>query len=591
VTGRDVYLSGFAFTGFRSVYTEDMAMIGPLSKITLLAGRNNAGKSNILRFASRYLKNHKRSGTPDHLDIPQKDDGSSPPPFEFAIAIHEDSDRIQSLYELMEKSRHGFGKFLREAFNLPACRLTDDELIWIRMIMPTDGSPETIVSGKQCIQLAEEAQPGVLQELSTALTSTSGGSQGDDARRILQQTKIFESLPKIELIETIRQINNNPSESGSYNGTGLIAALQKLQNPTAANRRDREKFQAINRFVQTVFEDREARLEIPHNLETINISRLDSVLPLDNYGTGIHQVIILAAAATVLQNQLLCIEEPEANLHPILQRQLLHYLRENTNNQYLIATHSPQMLDYEKSAVFALVNGPSGTEIVAARTAAHVSNICVDLGYRPSDLLQTNAVIWVEGPSDRIYIRYFIDVISKRNLVEGVHYSIMFYGGRLLNSLTAEDAAYVDDFISLRNLNRFMAVVIDSDKTSEDAPLNSTKLRIVEELESAEEPGISWVTSGYTIENYVPDPLLRSVCREIYPNDDVVGSADSWSNPLRFPEKPDKKADKVRVARTVCSRWQENDWPSDLTDSVTTLVEMLNLANDAVQVKGIPLED
>lgn len=102
------------------------------------------------------------------------------------------------------------------------------------------------------------------------------------------------------------------------------------------------------------------------------------------------------------------------------------------------------------------------------------------LGYRASDLLQCNAVIWVEGPSDRIYLNHWIRAVAPE-LVEGVDYSIMFYGGRLLSHLSADDSE-VSDFISLRKLNRNVAVVIDSDRCSSRASINTTKQRVSAEL-------------------------------------------------------------------------------------------------------------
>ncbi len=51
------------------------------------------------------------------------------------------------------------------------------------------------------------------------------------------------------------------------------------------------------------------------------------------------------------------------------------------------------------------------------------------------------------------------------DLREGIHYSIMFYGGRLLNHLSADDPD-ITEFIKLRRLNRHLAVVMDSDKAS-----------------------------------------------------------------------------------------------------------------------------
>ncbi|SHU60945.1 Uncharacterised protein [Mycobacteroides abscessus subsp. bolletii] len=69
----------------------------------------------------------------------------------------------------------------------------------------------------------------------------------------------------------------------------------------------------------------------------------------------------------------------------------------------------------------------NGSTIQAAGKPNELSQVCVDLGYRPSDLLQANYVVWVEGPSDRTYIRRWLQ-IANPDLQEGIDYSIMFYG-------------------------------------------------------------------------------------------------------------------------------------------------------------------
>lgn len=49
-----MYVHGIALGGFRS-FGEQPQIIAPLEKVTLIAGQNNSGKSNILRFVHSYL--------------------------------------------------------------------------------------------------------------------------------------------------------------------------------------------------------------------------------------------------------------------------------------------------------------------------------------------------------------------------------------------------------------------------------------------------------------------------------------------------------------------------------------------------------
>jgi putative ATP-dependent endonuclease of OLD family len=58
-----------------------------------------------------------------------------------------------------------------------------------------------------------------------------------------------------------------------------------------------------------------------------------------------------------------------------------------------------------------------------------------DLGYHASDLLQSNGVIWVEGPTDRLYLLKWLELTGLK-AKEDLDFTIMFYGGRLLSHLS-----------------------------------------------------------------------------------------------------------------------------------------------------------
>src|SRR4029077_7908160 len=86
-------------------------------------------------------------------------------------------------------------------------------------------------------------------------------------------------------------------------------------------------------------------------------------------------------------------------------------------------------------------------------------------------------------------------------LREGIDYSIMFYGGKLLSHLTFEAELFTNNLIQLMRINRSCYVVIDKDRVAKP---NMTKKRICEEIGV----GIFLITKSTEIENYLTKRTL-----------------------------------------------------------------------------------
>jgi hypothetical protein len=219
------------------------------------------------------------------------------------------------------------------------------------------------------------------------------------------------------------------------------------------------------------------------------------------------------------------------------------------------------------------------------------------LGVSGSTLLQTNCVLWVEGPSDRIYISAWIkhrSAIDNKTYIEGSDFSFVFYGGKVLSHFAFGDRG-ADDFIRLVDVCRFSAVIMDLDIDPQETneAVRATKSRIKDEAEKDPDHRLAVFTKGREIENDLDANTLRHAASHLLKIDASELSGLQFSGKRRyFDEIVDhlkldgeeakaakrKLQDKVGLAELVAKDLSAGAQVPPYIDTILELIERSRLA-------------
>ena len=500
------------------------------NRSTIIIGQNNSGKSNILRgLSSIFNKSYAHFG-----------EG-----IEFSIKITQYFD-IPRIHE----------RIIREIAK---------ENIEIHV----DRSGEVTSEFNDAIRSIAQAY-----EMSSILNSRNGPEYNSKQIYRMIFAGVEEFFNGTVYVPTTRYITKRGSEPQSFAeqpmpGTTLsygkiIDQLTEIDRPVTALKPTLQKQKKeLEKFISYCLEKDEVRIEVPFDQSTIHVSIDGEERPIEQLGTGVEQLIIIGLASFTFPNKLVLIDEPELHFHPRAQKRMIQYLSEEVDANFVIATHSASILDAINADVLQVTYDGKQSEVRTVTNSQGRYQAVRDLGHSPSDLLQTRFAIWVEGPSDRVYLNHWIYKIAPE-LKEGIDYTILFYGGKILShhSFLDEDS----ELVKAVSLARAFAVVMDSDRKPDRPHINKTKTRIREEIKK--QGGLCWITEGREIENYIPMTIIEALSTQ-----DGVKKPKTKRDQVLDPEKV-KKND---FARQVIAK-ENDEWPLDLKERVTELVEAIRAA-------------
>jgi len=346
---------------------------------------------------------------------------------------------------------------------------------------------------------------------------------------------------KIENDIYIDTLNNyyklNELEVEVFTGIHLYKEILNTRN---SKREIRESFDKFEKFIGENFFggkqidivaefNKDESLKGKNHLEiiSVHIEGEKQTRNLFQLGDGIQAIIILMYKIFISEpSSFIFIDEPELNLHPGMQRLFLEQIASNPvlkkkNLTYIISTHSNHFLDLtiEKSDVsiysFSLKSDDLiDKQFVIKNVNRGDNKLLKDLGVNNSSVFMANCSIWVEGISDRYYIKAFLksytDYLFKndnknfKSIKEDIDFAFFEYAGSNIDhyvfeeDIENEDAELLLKDIQALAISNRIFLLADSDAVTKT---NKSKFKRLKDLEKAKS------------ENFVPKILwnLREV--------------------------------------------------------------------------------
>ena len=479
---------------------QDEAGFDAIKRVNLIIGRNNSGKSSLL----------------DVIDAVTRRDS------EFAQATWRDG---RTAPQIIYRSKIAESEILQTfSFGLPGDPITIDPMDYGKRYIGKEivwsSRRESATEMSELIDCEETGFPPSLKDC------------GNYANTLLRAMPIPLAGKVFRKVLAERNIVPERSEGSNIaiepNGNGITKAIQCFITMSTLPEElvEKKMLGALNEIFShdAVFKSIVCQRHENELWEIYLEEEHKGRIALSKSGSGLKTVIAVLCVLFLvpkiegkpLSDYIFGFEELENNIHPALLRRLSDYIHRSSKDNdfiYFLTTHSSVLIDQfskQKDAqILHVTQHGAKSECSTARTYFENNGILDDLDMRASDLLQANGIIWVEGPSDRVYLNRWIHLWSGGALKEGTHFQIVFYGGRLLSHLSADSPDDVKNGISILNTNRNAIIIVDSDKRTEDVDINSTKERIKEEFQAMD--SLCWITKGREIENYIPSEVADAL--------------------------------------------------------------------------------
>lgn len=346
---------------------------------------------------------------------------------------------------------------------------------------------------------------------------------------LLQQAKEDRSAETIDMDDALyKQISDKLKEVDSQ-----IPELSYVKNATEQINEELNKLAIHNQEQKVVFDT--ASTDTDSVINKISITSKHGNKKLLIGGEGRLNQIYLSLWAS--QNRIseysnevsiLCVEEPEAYLHPHQQRELARYLCQVLKGQVILTSHSPYIVcEFSPNSIMRLYKDDQETKVASDGCSSVIEEGFDGFGYRmsviPAEAFFADCVILVEGQSELIFYKTLAKQIGidldRLNIsilsVEGVGF---YTYAKILGALGIYWVARTDnDIFKIQHQDayRFAGIERGLELAQQSCDLEETDEKVID--------AYSCKIHGFADKNSIPSKVLEAAdkLRDVLANYDI----------------------------------------------------------------------
>lgn len=390
-------LTNFSVTNYRSITTAHKIN---LQDLTVLVGKNNEGKSNLLTALNVAM-------TTMLIYCKSKD------------LTMQNNNRLNQLYDwdrdfpIQFRSRkNGLESIFKLNF-----RLENDEL--------REFQSETGIRGNEDIPISIKFKKGNIVNIEVPKRGTS--SYNKKSRQITEFISNRISFNYIQAIRTegmaLNALKNAIVDELNvlYKNQDYIQALEKVSGmqQKVLDQIAIQLFEPLSVFLPQLKDVKIIRQSDEYSINRLLRNDIDIIIDdgtptsISYKGDGIKSLVTLAILKdkrSIKAASIIAIEEPESHLHSGAIHSLVDVINHiSGNNQVIISTHNP--LFVQQNSIKSNILIDSGN----ARSAKSISEIRNILGVLPADNLRNaNCIFVVEGEDDKIALTKIFKILSEK---------------------------------------------------------------------------------------------------------------------------------------------------------------------------------